>query len=511
MKISVIVFLLLTFITNITAMNNLIDAIRNEDIKLFKYLVMAKGIDPNQRDEQGLTLLMHAIETGNEELIKTVINFTNQNYNNQDSDGFTALIREIRAENQRTVQILLNNNIGPNQTDSQDSTPLMHAIDKGNEEIFNILLNNNARVTRELLEQKEQSLEILRIEHLQKFLDQLKRNQEMQAMFDDFDDFDSEDTAPINNDTQEFIEKLEKIIIAKQRTGQVQRQQLRQQQQLRSKIKNINSQLTQEKSEIGLIGLLAKLGVLEQEAIQRLEEANKAQLIQKLQTDIKVIQDIKKTITNRIQQQRIKKQIIDIKNQLTEELPEIAFQELLEKLQILKQEIQQLLGQEIEQQLLQKLQCDQNLIQRLEETIEQKLQQECCICLEKIDNNNCFRTPCKHLFHINCLEEWLRNKHTCPMCRRGLNEIKPNLANLYCEYENQIIEKQIQQIMEALQKREPQTEVLKKIRKLEEQTQIQQEETLERIQQEGQTPQLEQQLQKYHKTLELLENIKQQI
>lgn len=31
-----------------------------------------------------------------------------------------------------------------------------------------------------------------------------------------------------------------------------------------------------------------------------------------------------------------------------------------------------------------------------------------------------YKTPCKHVFHSNCLENWMKIKHECPTCRGGL-------------------------------------------------------------------------------------------
>ena len=38
-----------------------------------------------------------------------------------------------------------------------------------------------------------------------------------------------------------------------------------------------------------------------------------------------------------------------------------------------------------------------------------------------IYNKPIMMTPCHHIFHSNCLEEWLRMKKECPSCRRDLS------------------------------------------------------------------------------------------
>lgn len=41
----------------------------------------------------------------------------------------------------------------------------------------------------------------------------------------------------------------------------------------------------------------------------------------------------------------------------------------------------------------------------------------CCICLDKIsDGDTCCRTPCKHVFHKECIDMWARKKNQCPLC-----------------------------------------------------------------------------------------------
>lgn len=42
----------------------------------------------------------------------------------------------------------------------------------------------------------------------------------------------------------------------------------------------------------------------------------------------------------------------------------------------------------------------------------------CTICLEILEcMESVIKLPCKHLFHENCLKEWLSNSKTCPVCR----------------------------------------------------------------------------------------------
>ena len=40
----------------------------------------------------------------------------------------------------------------------------------------------------------------------------------------------------------------------------------------------------------------------------------------------------------------------------------------------------------------------------------------CTICLEDIEEDK-IRLPCDHVYHGNCIQQWLRKKRTCPICR----------------------------------------------------------------------------------------------
>ena len=43
---------------------------------------------------------------------------------------------------------------------------------------------------------------------------------------------------------------------------------------------------------------------------------------------------------------------------------------------------------------------------------------ECCICMEHFTATDMIvETECKHLYHRNCLADWLRQARTCPVCR----------------------------------------------------------------------------------------------
>ncbi len=59
----------------------------------------------------------------------------------------------------------------------------------------------------------------------------------------------------------------------------------------------------------------------------------------------------------------------------------------------------------------------------VEKRVEGLLEDPCCICFEKIDTlatedkDKATALPCEHIFHSECIQEWLRQRSTCPLCR----------------------------------------------------------------------------------------------
>uniref|UniRef100_A0A7N0U4T3 RING-type domain-containing protein n=1 Tax=Kalanchoe fedtschenkoi TaxID=63787 RepID=A0A7N0U4T3_KALFE len=47
---------------------------------------------------------------------------------------------------------------------------------------------------------------------------------------------------------------------------------------------------------------------------------------------------------------------------------------------------------------------------------------ECCICLAKYkDKEEVRQLPCSHIFHLKCVDQWLRIISCCPLCKRELH------------------------------------------------------------------------------------------
>ncbi|PON85065.1 43kDa postsynaptic protein [Trema orientale] len=62
----------------------------------------------------------------------------------------------------------------------------------------------------------------------------------------------------------------------------------------------------------------------------------------------------------------------------------------------------------------------------------QDRQHQCSICLEEFsfDHNigddraqKLAKMPCSHVYHKNCIEEWLKTSHMCPLCRYAMPTI----------------------------------------------------------------------------------------
>jgi hypothetical protein len=50
----------------------------------------------------------------------------------------------------------------------------------------------------------------------------------------------------------------------------------------------------------------------------------------------------------------------------------------------------------------------------------------CNICLEDyIDNDNIKSLPCDHIFHISCIDHWLKINKVCPVCKWRITDEHP--------------------------------------------------------------------------------------
>lgn len=73
---------------------------------------------------------------------------------------------------------------------------------------------------------------------------------------------------------------------------------------------------------------------------------------------------------------------------------------------------------------------NQNLTKYINECNKDKineiLQENCCICYSNYEDINDESKPvnlkCNHIFHNNCIKEWLKKSGTCPICRTNIFE-----------------------------------------------------------------------------------------
>ncbi|KAF9922549.1 hypothetical protein BGZ65_009495, partial [Modicella reniformis] len=51
-------------------------------------------------------------------------------------------------------------------------------------------------------------------------------------------------------------------------------------------------------------------------------------------------------------------------------------------------------------------------------------EENCTICLQVYDMSDQLRPlPCKHSFHVDCIDTWLRSNAQCPICRQEVNAV----------------------------------------------------------------------------------------
>ena len=58
---------------------------------------------------------------------------------------------------------------------------------------------------------------------------------------------------------------------------------------------------------------------------------------------------------------------------------------------------------------------------------------ECAICLEEFKRNDIIKEfyNCKHIFHKDCLKDWLKRSNTCPLCKHDLTEDINKMSRLF--------------------------------------------------------------------------------
>lgn len=58
---------------------------------------------------------------------------------------------------------------------------------------------------------------------------------------------------------------------------------------------------------------------------------------------------------------------------------------------------------------------------------EQIQSESCTICLSNLKSDQPVRRlPCFHIYHIDCIDNWLKINHTCPNCRTSMLKLANN-------------------------------------------------------------------------------------
>ena len=54
-------------------------------------------------------------------------------------------------------------------------------------------------------------------------------------------------------------------------------------------------------------------------------------------------------------------------------------------------------------------------------SINNPINDSCSICLDNFrGNDKVRRINCSHIFHIECLDKWTREKKACPLCKKDI-------------------------------------------------------------------------------------------
>ena len=60
-----------------------------------------------------------------------------------------------------------------------------------------------------------------------------------------------------------------------------------------------------------------------------------------------------------------------------------------------------------------------DFVEKADET-DGKIDEECSICYEAIKSEDSVKLKCKHVFHKECMEQWVKKSGTCPLCRYNI-------------------------------------------------------------------------------------------
>eukprot|EP00833_Pecoramyces_ruminatium_P007740 jgi/Orpsp1_1/1181772/evm.model.c7180000078530.1 len=162
-----------------TENKNWFEAAKSGNLSELKVMIK-NGINPNSKDSEGMTALMHAASNGQIEVIKLLLGINNESVldlvlewkksqkmrekmkehsvrqwlthwnavdiNARDHTGGTALLHAIRGGHYETVKLLIDLGADVNLLDNYDCSPLLIAVNKGYTDIVKWLINNGVDV-----------------------------------------------------------------------------------------------------------------------------------------------------------------------------------------------------------------------------------------------------------------------------------------------------------------------------------------------------------------------------
>ena len=103
--------------------------------------ILARGLDPNAKDDDGRTPLMHAVVGDQIEFVDLLIQ-SGADVNSQDNDGCSALHFAAQEFRIATAKLLLGHGAHVNACDRHGNTPLWRAVfnSRGRGDIISLLL-----------------------------------------------------------------------------------------------------------------------------------------------------------------------------------------------------------------------------------------------------------------------------------------------------------------------------------------------------------------------------------
>jgi ankyrin repeat protein len=107
-------------------------------------VLLARGADPNVKDNRGYTALSHAIEAMYEDVVDALLTRPDLDPNARGLNGRPALMAYVWRDNKDRVEKLLAHGADVNGLDADNDTALHGAAQTGNVEIIRLLLDKGA-------------------------------------------------------------------------------------------------------------------------------------------------------------------------------------------------------------------------------------------------------------------------------------------------------------------------------------------------------------------------------